>query len=64
MNMSRQHDAQASNVSPINGSRSLWLSQTLESYEVEEVDIRQLARYLATHPIVPERRSATGTYDD
>ncbi|MEJ2388153.1 MAG: hypothetical protein P8Y27_12860 [Chromatiaceae bacterium] len=62
--MSRQHDTQASNVSPINGSRSLWLAQTLESYEVEEIDIRQLARYLATHPILPDPQAATGTYDD
>jgi len=62
--MKRHHDVQASNVSPIDGSRSLWLAQTLESYEVEEIDIRHLARYLATHPIVPEPQAATGTYDD
>ncbi|MGA7979058.1 MAG: hypothetical protein WCA32_02385 [Chromatiaceae bacterium] len=62
--MAHHRNVEPANVSTINGSKSLWLARTLECYEVEEIDIRQLARYLATHPIVPEREAATGTYDD
>lgn len=47
--MSYHRNVKGANVSVINGSNSLWLAQTLERYEVEEIDIRQLARYLATH---------------
>jgi hypothetical protein len=62
--MAHRRNVQDSNVSPINGSRSLWLAQTLERYEVEEIDIRQLARYLAMQSIPEDPTPKTGTYGD
>ena len=62
--MSHSRNVQDSNVSPIDGSRSLWLAQTLERYEVEEIDVRQLARYFAMQSIPEGPASKTGTYRD
>jgi hypothetical protein len=62
--MSHHSDTPAPNVSSIKDTNSLWLAKTLDGYEVEEIELRELGHYLAIHPLLSKWEAATGSYDD